>query len=217
MTPLTPDEMILQFETLIDDTHDDVNTLQLLNNARMIVEHARPWEILKAVDDTQVANAGDTYLTMKTIPSDFRAVRKVIVGTTPYTGCQFEERILFKDTANRYYIDVGNGQFALTGNRTSSAAIVFVYTKRSPQLVLGGDPWIFPGDYHNVLPHIMAAIHQGVIDPDEISRAQASGQSGIVNNILSSMFMWDDELKMGAMGDVLGYADQVNDISLGQM
>lgn len=217
MDPLTPDEMIAAFNTLIDDVHDDVNTVQLMNYARMLVEHARPWEYLKAVDETQVANAGDTYLSMKSLPSDFRAMRKVIVGTTPYTGCQFEERILHKDRAHRYYIDVANNQFALTGNRTQTQTIVQVYTKRSPALVEGGDPWIFPGDYHNIIPHIMAGVHQGTIDPDDIARQQGQSQGGIINNILSSMFMWDDELKMSSMGDSLGYSENPRDIELSQM
>ena len=210
--------MVTQFDTLTDDTHDDVHTIQLLNLGRMLIEHSRPWEILKAVDESKSATPGDTYLSTKALPDDIRAMRYVMVGTRKYTGVMFEERILHKDKGSKFYIDWGNSVFALCGNITAAATIVQVYTKRGPVLTTAGEDWIFPEDYHDILPHIAAGIHQGVIDPDDIALRQSQGQNPIVSNILSAMQSWDDELKTTTQNDRLGYADEADGpVDLGSM
>lgn len=203
--------MVTQFETLIDDSHDTIHTYQLMNQARMIIEHIRPWEILKAVDETQTRNVGDTYLSMKTVNANARTLRYIIVGTRKYRGVPFEERILYKDSANRYYVDWANMQFALTGRGAQQETIVQVYTKRTTRLTDGGTAWVFPEDYHDIIPHIMAGIHQGIIDPDEIASRQALTQNVQVATILRAMESWDDELKMSAQDDRLTYADDADE------
>lgn len=198
--------MVSFFEELVKDSHDTTQTYQLLNLVRARIEHWRPWEILKGVDETQTASVGNTYLSMKTLPTDFRSMRKLVVGILKYSPVPFEDRIRYKDSARRWYADIANGQFALTGRVNTSTTIVQVYTKRGTTLT-AGLTWNFPSDYHPIIPFYMAEIYQGNIDPDDIAVRQALRQNKEAALIIDMMEMWDDELKATSQADRLDYAE----------
>src|SRR6266404_3797208 len=107
LAALTPDQMVTAFESLVDDSLDETTEYQLLNDVKDTLESDDAWAILATLDETQTANAGDTYLTFHTLPSDFGSPSPggIFVGTDiiPYRQIAFKQVQRWKDVTHRYY------------------------------------------------------------------------------------------------------------------
>src|SRR3990167_6999908 len=69
-------------EIMDDEKISESLFLTLLSLAKNSRENERPWQFLKKEDSSQSASAGDTYLTMKTLVSDFAHALHLYVGTS---------------------------------------------------------------------------------------------------------------------------------------
>lgn len=170
-SPLTPDQIVEQFESLADDALDETTEYFLLNEVKDDLECDEEWKILKTLDETQSANPGDTYLTMKTLPADFGLPSQdgIYVGTDvlPYIEVPFEDRIRWQFASHRYYIDEGSGTYAICGSPNPGGTIHFFYQKTSATLAKDGAAWIFPARFHPILPMLMVRKFFAIDQPDK--------------------------------------------------
>ena len=195
---MTPDQIIAQFESLIQDTVDETTEYFLLNEAKDTIESERAWAILTGKDTSQSESPGDTYETAKTLPSDFfmPSPRGIYVGTDmiPYKQVPYEANIDFQAITYAYYFDYYNKQFFLCGSVSKSGTIKFFYRRRSPTLVKGGSAWIFPSQFHARLVYEMAAKYFA-LDQGEKARSWDDRWTIYANRIQENMNAWDDQLQ----------------------
>ncbi len=205
-------DIIEFYETLIDDSPDTVSEYVLLNQADAQLRILRPWEILKKLDVTQTRVGGESYLTAKTLPSDFHRPNKLVIGTgqPALKRIRFEEQHVYKTAPGLYFIDFANGQYYITDG-TWPGTIYNYYFFNPGKLTADGanstriTP-IWPSDYWPMLAYKMAEIQMGGIDFDQIAAGSLPTWVRTYKDLLDGMTNWDAELKDN---DILprGYAD----------
>lgn len=192
---MTSEEIIALYRTLVGDSFDGVAEYQLLNQAKDQIEDERNWAYLKKLDSTQTFNTGDTYQTLKTLPSDFGKPMDsgIFVGsdTLPYTSVPFEQQIVWNSLSHRYYLDMANNSFGIFGNPVAGP-IHFFYQKTTPTLTALLSP-LFPSRFHPILAYKMAQIFFS-IDQGEKSRAWDDRWTVFYNQLLASMINWDAQI-----------------------
>lgn len=202
---MTADQIIAQFEILIQDSLDQTTELFLLNQVKNTFESSRLWALLQRLDTSQTASTGDTYQTPHTLPGDFAlpSPRGIYAASDliPYIQVPFESQIDFQAITYVYFIDYFAQKFYLAGTPGQSGPIKFFYRAYSPQLDLvvnGGQPWIFPTRFHPILPYLMA-IKYFAVDQGDKSRAWDDRWTTFADEIRQTMIEWDDQLQMLAL------------------
>lgn len=224
-SPLSADQIIVQFEALIDDSLDTTTELFLLNQVKDSIESKRAWEWLKKLDLSQTASISDTFQTPHTLPSDFIKPSESGIYITgdmiPYKQIPFESQIKYQSITYVYFIDFLNQKFYLGGSPGRNGAIQFFYQAASPSLALisnGGSPWIFPAKFHPILPFAMAKKYFA-IDQGDKSRSWDDRWTTFMQEMEEDMNAWDSELQtlaqqndanMGGMVDFSGYPNIID-------
>lgn len=189
-------------EELVDDSIDDTLFLILLNTAKDKLEAERQWAYLLAVDATQSASAGDTYLSMKALPADFAEDVRVLIDTQELLPIPFEQRILYKDSPNYYYIDLANSNFAVT--RVGTGGIInLIYKKYSPALTVATSP-LFPERFHPILGYDVAAVYLSGVDIDDIASSQTAAHRMASLELRRAMAGWDANFRLRSMNGRAG-------------
>lgn len=187
------------FEAIIDDSLDATLEGQLLNQVKNTLEAQYLWVILRTSKESNIAQVGDTYLTMHALPADFAMPNKkgVFVGDdmTPYAQISFEDRIRFQSITHRYYLDYANNNYALCGVANPGGIIHFYYNKFSPDLNADTDTWIFPSRFHAILPYLMAKKFFAV-DQGDKSRAYDDRWDIFSVEMMESMVQWNARLQL---------------------
>lgn len=203
------------FENLIQDTHDITHTYALLSSAKNKIERLYKLAILINTDTSKTAAVGDGYLTMKALPTDFREMIKLYVGTMPYWPVPYASRISFRDAARRYYIDHKNAQFALCGTIGSVATISQIYRIKTTDLTEANEDTdniiTWPEEFQPLVAYEAAKIFLQNIDPDTTAVAQGNYNAAEHQALLDSFIAWDHDIKLAAMNNQGGYADDVLD------
>ncbi len=182
----------------IEGEIDDTLFLNLLNSAKDLVEDERPWVFLIKEDTNQTASAGDTYLTMKTLPSDLRYDYELFLGANmySYTPILFEQRGMYKDAGWYYYIDYKNSQFALCGSNTGGTIHLF-YICATPDITLTTSP-TWPDRFHRLLAYMVAGYYMMGVDADDIYARMSPENKMMAQNIKQSMVTWNTNLRLRA-------------------
>ncbi|MFA4833567.1 MAG: hypothetical protein WC619_01820 [Patescibacteria group bacterium] len=185
-------------ESLIDDSIDETLFLTLLAVAKDNLEDERDWMYLKAVDSSQSISPGETYLTMKTLPTLFRKMLKVFVDNLEYWGIQFEDRLRYKDSSRKFYIDLANNQFAIIGTPAETKTIHQFYIKTTPELTLTTSP-TFPTRFHKILGFKIAGYITAGVDADDIYARMSPEHKMAAEAMEESMRNWDTDLRLNAI------------------
>lgn len=188
------------FRAIVDDTPDSTYEDNLLQQAKMLIEGERDWEILKKIDTTKTWATSDTYLTTKALPTDFFSPRSLYVENyrNPFIAVPLEHREQYKDISGRYYIDHGNAVYGLCGNTSEARTLTLVYTYMTDDIGASTSP-VWPAPFHRLLPYYMAGLHQGGTDWDSISARMAPVNTSEAARIRRNMIEWDMRLKMHSM------------------
>lgn len=198
-TPLTGQDIINQFENIIDDSPEGGSDYELflMNMAKDEVEGGSDWNFNRGLQSSQTRATSDTYLTMKTLPTDFLTPRKLYVANdiSPYLLISYEDRERFKDIYKRYYIDYLNGQYALCGGSGLVGTINFFYARQSPAITLISSP-VWPAAFHPYLPFKMAEIWGSTSDADDINFRMSQQQLRVATSIYKKMKQWDASIKV---------------------
>lgn len=196
--------IIAFFENLIGESIDQDFALDLLNNAKDLIESDRPWRILIKEDSSQTFGSGDDYLTQKSLPSDFFYDYKVVLGDaagesfTDYDPIPFEYRRRFKDS-QRYYIDLVNDKIHICGSVSQTYTIYLYYIYATPDIATGTSP-VWPARFHKLIAFLMAELYQSGVDFDQITAKQALAHNKQGVLLYNAMVGWDAKLHLQAMG-----------------
>ena len=189
---MTGAQIITAFETIVDDSLDETLAYQLLNRAKNDIEEERDWVFLRKLDSSQTASIGDSYTSMKTLPTDFRSPLKLYVDTLPYKMVSYLKRITYRDSSRRWYIDWANSQFALTGNVSASKTINLYYKRTTDDITLNTSP-VMPSRFHLGIAFRMSEIFSAGLDADERTTVMSSKQAEVAKSALEAMRAWDSD------------------------
>ena len=185
-------------EGLIDE--DDIDSTlfyQLLNVAKNKLEADRDYMYIRTKDATQTANPGDTYLTAKDLPDDFRKPLTIFVGDSLHSGVGFEDQIRYKDSGQKYYLDIANDQFFIMGQVSSAKTITMSYVKFTDDITATTSP-LFPARFHPLLGFIVAGYWTMGVDADNIYARMSPEHKLAAKMLLDSMVRWDDDLALAS-------------------
>ena len=192
-------EIITLYQELVGDTLDGTTEYILLNQAKDAIEDDRNWAYLRGIDSTQSVSSGDTYATLKTLPTDFGSPLDsgIYIGddTLPYTAIPFEQQIMWKSISHRYYIDMANNSYGIFGTPIAGP-IHFFYQKTTPTLTATNSP-SFPSRFHPILAYKMAQMFF-TVDQGEKSRSWDDRWTVFYNDLLGAMIRWDAKIQTAA-------------------
>lgn len=182
---------------------------QMLNMARSKREGMRPWMVLRKIDSSKTISSGDSIEDTKTLPTDFRrtynqkranGVRAPLILTSgniiryvqqiPF-GTQYEHQ----DISDRFFVDVANSTFALTGTRDRSYTARLSYIYNPGNITASANDWVFPDEYHPILAFDVAITQKGGVDYDEINARMVAFHGADIRELDSAIVKWDDELQ----------------------
>lgn len=188
-------DILNYFESITGDTPDQTTELNFANEAKDLIEEDRNWNFLKKEDSSQSVVAGDTYLTAKTLPSDFRYPLDsgIYVGSDvlSYQQLPFEDRRNFQDNvSHRYYIDEANSNFFICG-KPPAGTIFFPYMKTTPFLDLASSNPLFPARFWPMIACKMAMLWYAY-DQGMKARAWDDRWQIEYEQLKSAMVRWDE-------------------------
>lgn len=208
---MTPKELKTFFEGLVDDSHDVTHTYQLMALTKNKIERREKPPMLLDVNSSKSRSAGDTYLSTKDLPSDFREMIELYVGTTRYSQIPFVDRIRFKDAAHRFYIDHKNSKFGICGTAGASETIhqhYLIKTTDPSESNEDNSIFVWPSDFHPLIAFEMAGLHGGIIDPDTIANVKARNSLGYYQDLLAAFRDWIHDQKLAAMDHRGGFGPE---------
>lgn len=200
-------DILVYFQSIIGDSPDQTTMLNFANQAKDSVEAERNWMFLKGENVSQNFNGGDSYLTPKTLPPDFRQTvdSGIYVGNDilAYLQLPFEDRRLFQDNVNhRYYIDIANNNFFICG-QPPAGIIYFPYIKQTNQLDLVSNNPVWPNRFWPIIAYKMAilwyAYDQGIKARSWDDRWQLEFES-----MKAAMVRWDEMLQRSQYSNRVG-------------
>ncbi len=155
---MTGQQIIDFFRGLVDDELDVDFELQLLNGAKEKVEGDRDWEFLKKLDNSKSATSSGILL-----PSDYSRTKIIYVGSVPYDQIPFEQKPLFANSSNCWYLDFLNNMFYLLGTNLSGT-VNHYYIYKTPDIALNTSP-VWPRA-HQLLAYEMAELYYTIDQGD---------------------------------------------------
>lgn len=217
----TAADLRIFYETsVIDDTPDPNETYLLFNQVKDLIEDTYTPKFLESVDTSQTANVGDTYLTMKPLPDDYRSTHKIVLtnsGTVeiPISQVSFRDRAKWQKIMRKFYVDIKNKQFALCGSVSSTMTINHYYQPYTGQFGVynenSANPILWPARFWALIPYGAAAIKQGNFDADAMTFRMSLEQQSTFDTLLTAFLSFDHDLKLQDINNRLGYADGYGD------
>lgn len=184
---------------------DDTTFYTLANLVKRQLEEKRAWRFLLAEDTTNTSSASDTFLTSHTLPARFisfpnRDMLKLVStsDTTDYlkdwSETKMEKKYEMQNENGRFYIDLNNSLYYLTGKLSKSYRHHLFYIKSAPDISATVGWAGCPDDYAKIIPFAVAVIDETGMDYDDVNARQATGNARTAQMIESAMVKWDDKL-----------------------
>lgn len=150
-------------DALLEDSMDEDLFLNLVNAAKDKIEGERDWAMLKAFDSSQSATSSAIAL-----PALYsRTIQGMLyVGTIPYFQIPFEQKHLFQNSSNRWYIDFANYEFFLLGTNMAGT-INHPYIMTTPEITMSTSP-VWPTRFHKLLAYEVAELYYAVDQGDRV-------------------------------------------------
>jgi hypothetical protein len=206
MTPATVKDF---YETIIDDEPDEDETYGLMDTAYTEVNEERAWAMLLKLDTSITHSPGDTWLTTKTLPSDFGRPYKLFGGNAnnEYDPVLFENILHSINGSRKYALDLVNMQMRLIGSPASALTMYMWYLYVPTSLFdltdlqkTATDTIKWPARFHRILAYKMAELRFGGIDADETSRKMSQPQLAEFVRLKKAMISWDNATRLRMMG-----------------
>lgn len=205
--------------SVINEVPDPNETYILFNQVKDMIEDMYKLKIAESVDTSQIANVGDSYLSFKPLPDDYRSSEKLVLtslsgGTTqlPYYPIAFKEREKYQKIMRKYYIDIKNNRYALCGSVGTSMTINHYYQAYTGQMSFATEndpnPIAWPARFWPILCYGAAAIKQGNFDADAMNFRMSIEQQTVFDTLIVNILSWDHDLKLQDQNWQGGYADQ---------
>lgn len=221
---ITPKVLRTQLENLIGDSYDVTHSYQLLTQAKNYIETVYKLAILQAYNGSQTANPGDTYLTLKSLPVDFKSMNKLVLVngnmSLTYYPIGMNMRESMQKVARRYYIDwkravQGQTALGLTGTVATALTIGMHYQVATADLTEAAENTagivLWPDEFQPLIVYQAAKIIQANIDADEINFRMSAMQEAEYQRLLDGLIAWDADIKLSQMNGQLGYSEETID------
>lgn len=212
-------EQLKEFtESILDGlTLDEDLFYNLLNIAKNKREEKRPWQMLRKLDSTKTASSGNNYSTSKAMPTDERYEYKLMLGTSiELFPVNFEEQIMHRNSANRYYNDRANEVYYILGNVGQAATLHRFYIRTTPDIAAATSP-VWPIRFHPLLAFEVAGYYQNGVDADDIFARMSPENKLAARELEIAMTTWDTNLTLRAQNDRVGVANSEPEVDLSQM
>lgn len=200
--------MKTQFENIVDDSFDETHLYQLFSQAKNYVERTEKPEICKKLDSSQSASVGDTYLSLKSLPSDFRTPIKISLDNIPYDFVKFEDQVLYRYQGNKVFLDMRQNKFATTGSVSRAGTWNLFYIYKTTDFTIANkatEVCVWPTEFQPLIPYQAAKIYQANIDGDAISFRMSSEQELEYQRLLSAFRAWNQDLILATMNGRTGF------------
>ena len=202
---MTGQELLNFLNNLLDDSVDQDFGLDLLNNAKDIIEADRPWRMLLKEDSSNTFGSSDDYLTAKSLPSDFLFDVRVLLGIESNDDYReldpipFERRREFANTGGKYVIDVANSNLYVCDSVSDTYTIYLYYIYKTPDITLTTEP-VWPSKFHRLIAFLAAELYKSGVDFDDVNVGQALAHNKQAIMLFNAMKYWDNKLKLRALG-----------------
>lgn len=220
----TPKELRQFFENIVDDEPNIDLVYQKLSQAkdRIEVMHKPPTAI--KVDETQTANPGDTYLTEKDLGQDsdndviVRQMLSLYVDTTRYFPAPFDQRVSFRSTPRRFFINHKDGKFSLSGSVASAKTIKQTFLMKTPHFNQANEDTslesllYWPLEFAPIIAYEAAGYFQEGMDADSIAIRQGQTHQAQARELLDAFIMWIADSQVEDIGNATGYAEEEMDV-----
>lgn len=220
----TPKDLRQFFENIVDDAPNVDLVYQQLSQAkdRIEVMH-KPPTIIK-VDETQTASPGDTYLSEKDLGKDsdgdviVRQMESLYVGTDRYFPAPYNQKVSYRSTPRRYFINWKDGKFSLSGQVANAKTIRQTFLMRTPHFNSANeetplDELLFwPQEFAPIIAYEAGGFYQEGIDADAIAIRQGQTHQARAKDLLDSFIMWIADSQVEDIGNATGYAEEEMDI-----
>jgi hypothetical protein len=211
---LTGTELKQLSENILDNnvSWDTDFFYQLLNIAKTKLESKRLWQFLKKLDSSNSASSS-----LITLPTDFAEEYKILVGTTvEYFPVPFEEQHIYKNSPNRYFLDMANLTLKLLGSNIQSNTL-YIYYKRFTDDINATTSPVFPVRFHPLLAFYVSAFYQVGIDSDDIFARMSPANRQMAMELEQALERWDANLAMRSQNNQIGVANSNPSIAIGNM
>lgn len=200
-------------ESILDQTIEDSLFIAVLNTMKNRREEMRAWQFLLKLKDTDSASTSPIAL-----PDDFRLPRKLLVGTgfQPYTPVRFDEQHLYRNSSNRYFLDMANNTYKLLGTAPTGTVYLY-YLKTTPEIEELTDVLTWPKRFWSILSYEIAGYIQSGVDADDIFARMSPENKGQALLLAQQMENWDNQLQIASQNGRVGVADSEPEISIGNM
>ncbi len=211
-------------ENIIDDSIDDDFFMDLLNMEKDMLLGDREWEVMRSTDTSEASSPGDTYLTMKDLPSNFGTpTSHLYIGTNQiHKPIPFNERYSYRNSNGLFYIDYANNQFAIIGAPGTVQTINLPYIVKADEVTSLTDDLdsasIFPliRNGQKLLGIKIAAYFTGGIDYDDIYARMSPQHQMMARRIEKQLEEWNNKLALNAM-DYSASEFNHNDLNIGSL
>jgi hypothetical protein len=212
ITPVTQPELYSLVTNYLFDFQMPMTLFNgYLDIAQTEREEARPWVILKALDNSQSVGPGNNFATGIPIAptnNDFRAwsgdypVQLVDAQNNPLPlqEVPISMKFAYKDASGKFYCDYAAGMLYICGTLTKSYTVNQFYIKQAPAISYTPDginypnTWVFPARFHKLLAIDIALAYKQV-DYDIINLQNATQLSGQAVTLWDQMTRWDSNLQ----------------------
>lgn len=197
---MTGDELKTMTETVLDDTVDEILFYQLANVAKNRIEDLRPWMMLRSLDSSQTAIAGNNSTTSRSLPTLWRRTYKLMVGQDMlFEQVPFDEQHIWRNSANKFCVDVANSVYYLLGSIGSAQTIYHYYIKNTADIA-EATSLVWPSRFHPIIAYEVAGYIMAGQDADDQFARMAGPNQAAAQALLKSMESWDTDLQLSAQG-----------------
>lgn len=205
---------------ILDEDIGEGMGARLLSQAKNAIELELKLQILIDEDATQTRAAGDTYLTMKSLPDNFRSMLELYVGSIlpPFRQIPFKDRLRYGLSNWRYYVDHKNAQFAICGNAGAAATIHQIYLIKTDDFTessLQSDSaatCVWPKEHWPAIAWKAAEMISSGTDvgADDLSFRMSAEQKRQAEDAIARLRDWDQELKLAAQDGRAGMEEDID-------
>lgn len=209
------------FENIIGDSLDETFTVAILNQAKNQIERRLKPLFLQEVDESKTRNTSDNYETMKDLPSDFREMVELYVGTQRYIPVPYLDRVRYRFSAYRFYIKHRDSQFAICGTSSTAETIRQYYLVKTPDLTVAkitadspATTILWPSEFIPLIAWEGARIVESGTDDgaDDLSFRMSASQEKIAQKLEDDFTSWDHDQKLNEMDNRGGYEPETPSI-----
>jgi hypothetical protein len=180
---------------------------QLLNVSKALIEHERPWMVLRYTDTSKTVlasvNAWQTAIDLSTIARLSRFYGDTPVknfdggnGTDYYRQVPLHKRLQFKEAP--YTFVFADATKTLYLNGTVRAGTLWIDHIKDSEDIEDDSEWVFPSWSHPLLGFMAVAMHKGGVDYDDVNARQLIQNSSDAMRIYQRLVSWDAELQLSA-------------------